>query len=76
MDDRREYVVCPGMHDTETDLCIHSIVGQLTHVLQAHDLFAGMDKTTTPVLVLPKALEYIVNFSAGGIRQYLKGRLE
>jgi AcrR family transcriptional regulator len=64
--------ICPGMHDTETFLCIHSIVGQLTHVLQAHDLFAGMDKTTTPILDLPKTLEHIVKFSAAGIRQYLK----
>ena len=63
--------ICPGLHDTDADLCVHSIVGQLTHVLQARDLFSGMDKTTTPVLDLPKALEHIVKFSAAGIRQYL-----
>lgn len=68
--------ICSGLHDTEADLCIHSIVGQLTHVLQARDLFAGMDKTATPVLDLPKALEHIVKFSAGGIRQYLKAGLK
>ena len=68
--------ICPGLHDTEADLCIHSIVGQLTHVLRVRDLFKGMDITTTPVLDLPKALEHIVKFSAAGIRQYLKAGLK
>ena len=68
--------ICPGLHDTEADLCIHSIVGQLTHVLQARDLFKGMDITTAPVLDLPKALEHVVKFSAAGIRQYLKAGLK
>ncbi|MBW2331823.1 MAG: TetR/AcrR family transcriptional regulator [Deltaproteobacteria bacterium] len=68
--------VCPGLGGTEADLCIHSLVGQLTHVLQARDLFDGIDKTTTPILDLPKALEHIVKFSAAGIRQYLKAGLK
>lgn len=68
--------ICPGLRDVEAELCIHSIVGQLVHVIQAQELFEGMDKTTVPVLDLPKALEHIMKFSAAGIRQYLKAGLK
>ncbi len=64
----------PELTDTAAELCIHSIVGQLFHIMQAQELFKGMDKTSLPVLDLPKAVEHIVKFSAGGIRQYLKKR--
>jgi len=59
--------VCSKLNDTEAELCIHSIVGQLIHVIQAQELFKGMDKSTVPVLDMSKAVEHVVKFSVGGI---------
>ena len=58
---------CPKLNDTEAELCIHSIVGQLVHIIQAQELFKGMDKTIVPVLDLSKAVEHVVKFSVGGV---------
>ena len=60
---------CPGLNNIEAELCIHSIVGQLIHVIQAQELFEGMNKTTVPVLDLPEAVKHVVRFSVGGIRE-------
>jgi len=57
----------PELTDTAAELCIHSIVGQLFHVMQAQELFKGMDKTEMPILDMPKAIEHVVKFSVGGI---------
>ena len=67
---------CPGLSDTGAELCIHSIVGQLVHIIQAQELFKGMDKTTVPVLDLPKAVEHVIKFSVGGVREFVKGKVE
>ncbi len=66
--------ICPGLNDTIAELCIHSIVGQLFHIMQAQELFKGMDKTEMPILDMPRAIEHVVKFSVGGVRQYLKKR--
>ena len=65
-----------GLNDTAAELCIHSIVGQLFHVMQAPELFRGMDKTDMPILDMPKAIEHVVKFSIGGVRQFVKGKVE
>ena len=65
-----------GLNDTAAELCIHSIVGQLFHVMQAQELFKGMDKTDMPILDMSKAIEHIVKFSVGGIRQFVKDKVE
>jgi len=67
---------CSALSDTEAELCIHSIVGQLVHIIQAQELFKGMDKTTVPVLDLSKAVEHVIKFSVGGVRQFVKGKIE
>jgi len=67
---------CSWLSDTEAELCIHSIVGQLVHIIQAQELFKGMDKTTVPVLDLSKAVEHVIKFSVGGVRQFVKGKIE
>ena len=64
--------ICPGLKDVEAELCIHSIVGQLIHVIQAQELFEGMDKTTVPVLDLPEAVNHIIRFSVGGIPKCIR----
>ena len=68
--------VCSKLNDTEAELCIHSIVGQLFHIMQAQALFKGMDKTSFPVLDLPKAVEHVVKFSVGGIHQLVEDKVE
>jgi len=68
--------IYPGLNDTAAELCIHSIVGQLFHVIQAQKLFKGMDKTDMPILDMPKAIEHVVKFSIGGIRQVVKDNVE
>ncbi|MCK4499414.1 CerR family C-terminal domain-containing protein, partial [Candidatus Babeliales bacterium] len=68
--------ILPELTDTAAELCIHSIVGQLFHIMQAQELFKGMDKTDIPILDMPKAIEHTVKFSAGGIRQYVKKKIE
>ena len=60
--------ICPGLSDAAAELCIHSIVGQLVHIIQAQELFEGMDKATLPVLDLPNAVKHVVRFSVGGIK--------
>ena len=67
---------CSGLSDTEAEFCIHSIVGQLDHIIQAQELFKGMDKTTVSVLDLSKAMEHVIRFSVGGVRQFVKGKIE
>ncbi|MBL7189354.1 MAG: TetR/AcrR family transcriptional regulator [Phycisphaerae bacterium] len=61
--------ICPRLRDTAAELCIHSIVGQLVHVIQAQELFEGMDKATLPVLDLPKVVKHVVRFCLGGIKE-------
>jgi len=62
---------CPQLSQTNADLCLHSIVAQLLNLLQAQDLFKGLDEKEMPLLNREKSLEHIVRFSVGGIRQYL-----
>jgi len=64
--------ICPGLSDTAAELCIHSIVGQLVHVIQAQELFEGMDKKAVPVLDLPEAVKHVVRFSVGGILKCIR----
>jgi len=68
--------IYPRLSDTTAELCIHSIVGQLFHVMQAQELFKGIDKTDMPILDIPKAIEHVVKFSVGGVRQVVKDKIE
>lgn len=68
--------IYPELNNTIAELCIHSIVGQLFHVMQAQELFKGMDKTDMPILDMPKTIEHVVKFSVGGVRQVVKDRVE
>jgi AcrR family transcriptional regulator len=57
---------CPGLDEESARLCMHSMVGQLVHVvhLQRH---AGR----VEACALPHILEHIVGYSAAGIRSFL-----
>ena len=62
---------CPQLSQTNADFCLHSIVAQLLNLLQAQDLFKGLDEKEMPLLNRQRSLEHIVKFSVGGISQYL-----
>ena len=50
---------------------IHSIVAQLLNLLQAQDLFKGLNEEQVPLLNIEKSINHIVKFSIGGIKQHL-----
>jgi len=63
--------VCPNLNDLEADLCIHSIVGQLSHLIQVQKIYEeNRKKEDLPILDQEEALDHIVKFSAAGIRGY------
>jgi len=64
--------ICPRLRDPAAELCIHSIVGQLVHVIHAQELFEGMNSTALPVLDLPNAIKHVVTFSVGGIKKCME----
>ncbi len=64
--------VCPELSRVDAEQCLHSIVAQLLHLLQAQDLFKGLNEEHMPVLNIEKSVKHIVKFSIGGIHQYLK----
>jgi len=65
-------VVCPELNRVDADLCLHSIVAQLLNLIQAQDLFKGLNEEHMPLLNMEKSVKHIVKFSIGGIHQYLK----
>jgi AcrR family transcriptional regulator len=64
--------ICPELEEYQADLCIHSIISQLVHVMQTRKMFEGVENTNLPYLNLNIALDHIANFSAAGIRHYIK----
>ena len=67
-------VVCPELNRTNADQCLHSIVAQLLNLLQAQDLFKGLNEEQVSLLNIEKSINHIVNFSIGGIQQYLEAK--
>ena len=66
--------VCPELSQTDADLCLYSIVAQLLNLLQTQVLFKRLDEKEMPILDKERSIEHIVNFSTGGIRQYLESK--
>jgi AcrR family transcriptional regulator len=61
--------LCPGLSRRDADLCAHSLVGQLVHVVLFHrsvsDAAAPGVKERYP---LPELVAHVVRFAAAGIR--------
>ena len=55
-------VVCPEFNRVDADLCLHSIVAQLLNLIQAQDLFKGLDEEHMPLLNMEKSVKNIVKF--------------
>ena len=60
---------CPGLSQDSAELCIHSLVGQLLHVIQAGRMLATAGRIDAPILDPSKAVEHIVKFSVAGVRR-------
>lgn len=69
--------MCPGMDDLTIDLCIHSVVGQLLHVLHARAMLAHAGVDDAPILDTDRAVDHIVRFSDAAMKALAKkGRHE
>lgn len=65
----------PELDDVAAELCIHSTVGQLLHVVRARSFYGPGAEGSPPVLDVPRVIDHIVRFSAAGIRACIEERL-
>ena len=61
----------PQLHQRVATQCIHSLIGQLVHVVQVRKLFIRQSGEH-PVLDLATMIEHIVRFSASGFQACLE----
>lgn len=65
----------PTMDAMTIELCIHSLVGQLLHVLQARAMYTHAGVTDAAVLDMNVAVDHFVRFSAAALKTLAgKGR--
>jgi AcrR family transcriptional regulator len=64
--------LCPVIDQAKIQLVIHSIVGQLVHIIHIQKMF-GTEERAAFVMDVELLLDHIVKFSAAGIRAYEKG---
>jgi AcrR family transcriptional regulator len=62
----------PGLSREQLQLCCHSLVSQLVHAMQIQRLHERTDTGKLPSVSIEKTVEHIVQFTAAGIRSYLK----
>jgi len=58
----------PRLDDSSARNCVHSIVGQLTHVIHLSRLRLGVDSELWPTAELQRIADHIIRFSVGGVR--------
>ena len=63
---------CPGLDGREAQLCCHSLVSQLVHVMHMQRLHGKPAPDTPPNLALDDMIRHIVSFTAAGIRSRLE----
>jgi len=63
----------PGLGREDANRCVHSIVGQLVHVIHHSRLRRGSATDPRAGLDLPAVARHIVRFSVGGIRAVAAG---
>lgn len=64
--------ICPRLSESETQACVHSLLGQLTHAIHARRFMGEEKDSQAPFDDLNSFLEHIVRFTAAGIRDYMK----
>ena len=67
---------CPGLDESNAQLVILSIVGQLMHIVHATTMFEQVDNPQLPKLDLTQAINHIVKFSVAGIRAFAQEKTE
>ncbi len=65
--------VCPHLDKRNVQMSIHSIVGQLIHVMHAKAMLEGGQGRAIATFDIDEAIDHIVKFSAAGIRAFAKG---
>jgi AcrR family transcriptional regulator len=60
--------LCPPLNDSKTQLCIHSIIAQLVHVIRLKELIDHNDNPELPTFDLASFINHIVDFSVAAIR--------
>ncbi len=68
--------VRPNLDRMTADLCLHSVVGQLVHVLQVHQIMRGAPPEAVPMLDMPRVVDHVVRFSLAGIEAVARERAE
>lgn len=61
---------CPGLQPKDALLCLHSLIAQLIHLIQARKILAD----DHPILDTEGALEHVLKFSAAGIKATAGGK--
>ena len=64
--------LCPDLDKRDVQKSIHSIVGQLVHVLHIKTMFEGVSESIA-INDIDETIDHIVKFSAAGIRAFAKG---
>jgi AcrR family transcriptional regulator len=64
--------ICPNLDKHDLQMCIHSIVGQLVHVMHIKTMFEG-EQGTIATFDFDETIDHIVKFSSAGIRGFAKG---
>ncbi len=57
----------PALSDEQASRCVHSIIGQLVHVIHHARLASEADRQPTPALDLHTMAGHVVRFSVGGV---------
>jgi AcrR family transcriptional regulator len=65
---------CPALEESKAILAIHSIIGQLMHIVGAKTMLEHTENLKLPKIDLTEAVEHTVKFSAAGIRACAEGK--
>ena len=63
--------ICPQLSEAQAQACLHSLLGQLTHVLHVRRFLGEEKDFQAPFEDLKSFVEHIVRFTAAGIRDYM-----
>ncbi len=66
-------VICPKLEKHDVQMNIHSIVGQLVHVMHLKTMFEDRHAQAVAAFDVDEAIDHIVKFSSAGIRAFTKG---
>ncbi|MBI1373088.1 MAG: DUF1956 domain-containing protein [Phycisphaera sp.] len=62
--------VCPWLSIEESIRCLHSLVGQLVHLIMAWKIFDDAEHIDDSLFDVDRAVDHVVAFSSAGIRSY------